>query len=278
MFSIYTSAYNLNKMGFAWKETLENWVQFLYKTGEISIAVNTSDDNTYESLVTFANELTDKHALGIDWKIFKIDIPYSDPFFDGKLKTAALRQCTNRYCILLDMDEVIPLWSRDAWSYIANALEQDHSGIEALFIPTIDLFHDENNMKSIGQKWYLHLNLPYLERGPVNFAKREDGSIDITKSDTCELIVSSNSSLAKTSSILDPRFSDEIKLRHIKENQCPVVFHLGWLDKEQRIKQSAFWKDHWNNRDKSDSVKVLTMNNLDSISYKPHGLLPYRME
>jgi hypothetical protein len=176
------------------------------------------------------------------------------------------------------MDEVIPLWSQPAWDGVMGALEQDYSGVEALFVPTIDLFHDVNNMKSMGQKWYVHLNLQYLERGPVVFARRPDGTIDITKSDTCELINSATFELAKTSYLVDPRLSDDMKLRMIREGQLPVVIHLGWLNKEQRLRQSEFWTPVWNARNGTEVEHSKTMEELNSIEYKPHGLPPWNQK
>jgi hypothetical protein len=271
-FSIYTSAFNLLKMGFDWKPVLDNWVQFLNGRGEISIAVNTSEDGTFEALNEYARASLVTHSA-MSWKIVKTEIPYTDPWFDGKIKNAALRNCTSRFAILLDLDEVIPLWSRDAWQSAVGLLEQNGFRFDALLIPSIDLFHDEHHMKGgIGGKWYLHFNRPNLGRGPVGFARREDGTIDITKSDTTELIDIHTNELARYGATLDPRFSDVLKLNLIQTGTAPVVYHLGWLNKEQRLRQSAFWAPVWNAREGKDVEQAKTADELAGIEYRPHGL------
>ncbi len=270
MFSIYTSAYNLNKMSFDWKPILDNWASFLNGYGEIVIAVNTSEDDTYGTLLNHAWDIKNRGSA-VEWKIFKTEIPYSDPLFDGKIKDEALKKCTSRYCILLDMDEVVPLWTRNAWMSAAAQIEQT-AGAEAALIPSIDLFHNENNYRSLGGKWYLHLNQPHIGRGAVGFARRGDGTIDINKSDSTELINRDSLDLIRYVTVIDPRLSDHLKLEYIKSGHIPLVVHLGWLNKEQRVRQSAFWTPVWNAREGKNVERAKTMAELESIEYRSHGL------
>lgn len=277
-YSIYSAAYNLNKMTFDWKPVLENWCRFLGPQGEIVIAVNTSEDDTYDALLKHAWDLRTRYPSAVEWRIFKTDIPYTDRAFDGKIKDAALKMCRERYAILLDFDEVIPLWSRNAWASAVGQLEHNRYSYEALLIPSIDLFHDNHHMKSLGAKWYLHANSPHLGRGPVGFAKREDGTVDITKSDTTELIVTKTGELAKYVPVLEPRFSDDIRLDYLKMGHIPVVYHLGWLNKDQRLRQSAFWAPVWNLREGAEVETAKTMDDLNAVEYREHGLRHWNHE
>lgn len=265
--SIYTAAYNLNKMGFPWRETLDNWRRFLGPHNEIVVAVNTSEDDTLKAIQDYA-----LNSLG-NWRITPTDIPYSDPLFDGKIKNEALKQCTGEFCTLLDMDEVLPLSNRLAWGHLMSALGQ--STYEALLLPVVDLFHDERHYKSLGQKWYLHKNLSHLQRGRVQFAARADGTTDIERSDTCELI-RSDGSLANAYSIAQG--NEAYRLANMAVGAIPYVVHLGWLNKQQRLRQSAFWAPVWTARDGTKVEQPLTEADLDKTPYYPHSLPHWNAE
>lgn len=268
--SIYTSAYNLINMGFDWRATLDNWGRFLGDEGQVVIAVNTSIDDTARALHEYAFEKNS--SGGVVWWVVETRIPYENPLFDGMIKNEALRRCTGQFCTLLDMDEVLPLGpsSRAAWNETMEILDQ--STYDAVFIPVIDLFHDEWHYKSLGQKWYLHKNKSYLSRGRVSFAARQDGTTDIERSDTCELI-RSDGSLANTAS-----FPGCPPLTRKALNQVPYVVHLGWLNKQQRLRQSAFWAPVWSARDGQKVEKPLTNEDLDKIPYYPHNLPHWNQE
>jgi len=274
--SIYTSVYNLNKMGFDWRATLDNWTRFLNGEGQICIAVNTSEDDTLEALTKCAEELSRGAGNGVEYTIFSTSIPYSNPLFDGMIKNEALRRCTRGFCTLLDIDEVLPLSNREAWGWAITNLGR--MAPDALFVRVIDLFHDEGHYKGMGQKWYLHKNRPYLKRGRVNFAARADGSTNIDKSDTCELICE-DGSLAhavgpiRTNGYHRPGETEEQRvLSEMTANLVPYVVHLGWLNKQQRIRQSAFWAPVWSARDGTKVEKPLGEDDLEKIPYYPHNL------
>lgn len=272
--SIYTSAYNLVRMGFNYSDTLWNWASFLGGEGQIVIAVNTSDDDTYDVLRRC--QMHDKmQGWNIEWTIFKTDIPYSDPLFDGAIKNEALKRCNREFCTLLDMDEVLPLSNRAAWEEAKELLGR--IGYDALLLPVIDLFHDEKSYRSQGTKWYLHKNRPYLKRGPVGFAKRADGTIDINRSDSTELI-HLDGSLANATMLNIMARPEAERLKAMAANQIPYVLHLGWINKQQRLRQSAFWAPVWSARDGRKVEKPLELADLDKIPHKLHGLKHWNEE
>jgi len=273
--SIYASVFNLSKIGFDWKSTLTNWTAFLRGHSQIVIAVNTSTDSTYEDICSFICELKKDPRNQTDYQVVKTDIPFENPLFDGLIKNEALKKCTREFASLLDIDEVIPLSTRAAWEGAMDFLSR--STYDALLIPSIDLFHDEKHYKNCGAKWYLHKNRPHIMRGRVGFAAREDGTTDISRSDTCEATYT-NGDLVRHTSLLDPRFPDDLKLQYMAQGGIPYVFHLGWLNREQRLKQSAFWVTHWNRRNGSEVVKTLTDSDLDKIEYRQHGLPHWNLD
>lgn len=266
MFSIYSQFFNVEKMGFDWRGAITNWSNFLIEGEQISIAVNQSDDNSLELIREFCKTI----QKNINFTITSINIPYTDPAFDGKGKNEALKLCKESFCILLDCDERIDPSDRKKWEFWARTLDNDQIA-DAMFIPVIDLFHDKNNFKSVGTKWYIHKNRPYLHRGVVNFAYRKDKSIDITRSDTCELL-REDDNLAFTVSPIPHVLSDINKLNFVKNLNLPLVIHLGWVEKQQRLKQSNFWTPVWNKRNGWEVEKKKTLEQLDLIPYYPHNL------
>lgn len=248
MFSIYSSLFNINKMSFKWRDTLDNWIDFCQDGDEIVLAVNDSSDDTVESLMDFCGELPLKtNHKRIDVRILETHFSYGDPLFDGKIKNAALKKCREPFLIALDLDEVLPLYNRPQWVEAALKLNQTNA-FDAFLIPVVNLWGSEKQAENISCKWYLHRNSPNLGRGSVNFAKNDDGTIDIEKSDTCELINESDSSLAPFRAVMDFSSPDFIKMDALESNAVPFAFHIGGVNLSQRAKQNVFWKPIWENR------------------------------
>lgn len=222
MFSIYSSAFNLIKNNFSYKETIANFCSF---ADEVVIAINKSEDNTIEAIKSL------KHN---NLNIIELDIPYNDPLLDGKVKNGALQATTQEFKIGLDMDEYIPLNQKPMWENLAYQLRFDN--VDCYMIPSLNLYKNKDHYFSITNKWYLHKGNLY--RGAVNFAKRANGTIDTTKSDSCELI-DSEGNLAKSKYL-----PNDIRL--LRKKNVPFVVHTGYLDFHNRIlRNENFWKNHW---------------------------------
>lgn len=233
MFSIYASAFNLVKNKFDYESALENFCSF---AEEVVIAVNTSEDNTFETLSSLKSKYPNLNVI-------QTSFSYDDILFDGKIKNAALQATTQEFKIGLDMDERIPLRSKDKWTNAAYSLR--FSEFDAFLIPSLNLWGSFHSIKdsleeNVKFKWYLHKENLY--RGSVNFAKLADGKIDINKSDTCELI-DSEGNLAKSGRILAKVSSLDEWLSFIDDNV--FVYHLGYVDFSERELRNKFWGPHW---------------------------------
>lgn len=222
MFSIYSSAFNLIKNNFPYKQAIDNFCNI---AEEVVIAINKSEDSTLDSVKSLSYE---------NLSIIEVDVSYSDPLLDGKVKDAALQATTQEFKIGLDMDEYIPLNQKPMWENLAYQLRFDN--VDCYMIPSLNLYKDKAHYFSITNKWYLHKS--NLHRGPVNFARRQNGTVDTSKSDTCELI-DSNGNLAKSKYL-----PNDINL--LRQKNVPFVVHLGYLNFQDRLlRNKNFWKNHW---------------------------------
>ncbi len=197
-------------------------------------------------------------------------MPYTDPTFDGQIKDAALQAARQKLAILLDLDEVLSLGTRDQWVVAGATLLRDPK-LDGLIIPSIDVCKTWDMMKGLGQKFYLVKTGRGLTRGVPAFAKREDGSIDTTKSDTTEVL--RGDQLAAFGYVLNPEYREVMKLNDLQLRLVPYVFHLGWLHKAKRLKANAFWKPVWEARAKQEANDIVTTETeFDKIAVRPHGL------
>ena len=249
-FSSYTSAFNLIKMGFDWQTSILNYSQFM---NEVVIAINTSEDNTFEIVNKFLEEKGISNVI-----LCQCAFDYSDLAFDGKIKNFALQHTSGDIKISCDIDERFPLYQKNMWRNAGDhLLSQDKAS--AFLIPSINLCGDIYHYKDIGYKWYMHKDRLY--RGIVNFAKKQDGKIDTDKSDTCELI-DANGNLVQTL-----MFNNSIE--KLREGETPYVFHYWAVNEEQRIKQNEFWQPIWSNR---AGKNINTKTDFSKIEKKEHKL------
>ena len=208
MLSIYSSAFNLIKNNFDYKDALNNFSHF---ANEVVVAVNESEDDTLLELKSYANERK-------NIRIVETDFSYEDPLLDGKIKNAALQETTQEFKINLDLDERIPIRHRGKWEMLAYQLR--FASFDSYLIPSLNLWGNRRSMRwdeemKMNFKWYLHKQ--GLFRGAVDFGKLPNGKIDTSKSDTCELINEDGADLrdrrTKTSASVDLSVSSS-KLLH----------------------------------------------------------------
>lgn len=225
MFSIYSSAFNVIKNDFDYSRSIDRFCDF---ADEVVIAVNESEDETLEK---FLEAQSNKSNL----KIVKTNFSYEDPLLDGKVKNEALQNTSKKIKIGLDLDEYIPLSQKQIWIDISKLLmSNDKAG--CVMIPSLNLYKNYDCYSSVGLKWYLHKE--GFQRGAVNFARNNDGTVDTSKSDTCELIDQFGN--------LVPSLAFKNSIEALRTGFLPFVVHTGYVDLEKRIKRNKnFWIKHW---------------------------------
>lgn len=273
---IYSSAFNLIKNKFNYLRSIDNFCNF---ADYVTIAVNTSQDNTF----TILQILTEKYP---NLSIVSCDIPYTDPLLDGKIKNFALQSTkiqkgeAKGYLMSLDLDEIIDLNIKE-W-FVKNAeMYLSHYNFDALLVPSVNLWGSIHNVrwdadKNKAYKWYIHkagFSRGAVRGGVIN------GFLDINKSDGTELIkedgsltnyfpVSRGSEDNGWSKPPSDYYADLVK------NQIPYVFHLGYLDLQERIERNkAFWSEQWKACSNDRTVDVCEdIEKLQAHETYPHGL------
>jgi len=243
MISIYTSAFNVIKNQFDYIGAIDNFTKI---ADETVVAINTSQDlsyNAFEKLFEANDEARQKDPTIGHIKILKTNFSYKDPDLDGKVKNAALQHCKHDICLGIDLDERININQKSIFETYAKHLKNE-SPYGCTMLPVINLYGDLKHYTDINNKWYLHKREGVF-RGTFAGAKNKDGTHDISKSDSCELI-NKNGCLIPSWSPLSGIENEEIKLRILQEDDVPFIVHLGYLNLNQRATRNKnFWKNHW---------------------------------
>lgn len=243
MFSIFTTAYNINLCSFDYKRTLSNFCKFAGKDGEVIVCVPIlSGDDSYELL----SDLRVKNPeLFHNLKIFICNFSINDPEFDGKTKNFALQQCSNDVCIQMDLDELFVYSQRQKWIEYINFFKYQ-SDFDCFMIPVLEPWGDISKIREDhGVKFKFRIHFKWINRGVVDYAKREDGTHDINLSDGTEPI-DENGQLVKSHRLINPECYESLDnyLKYLKENIYTI--HLGYVSFKDRIKRiNNFWREHW---------------------------------
>jgi len=260
MFSIYTIAFNVVKNQFDFKEAVEN---FCFFAEEVVVAVNKSEDGTLEQFLKLQSTYD-------NLKIVEANVSYEDPELDGKLFNIALGHTTNPYKIILGLDHRISLRQKDKWIQLASHLDKT----DAFMIPCLELYGDIKKCKyeSAGLMWFLHKE--GLKRGVVNFAKRQDGTFDPSKSDSNELIYHDGSLVS--SLVVSPLSGYSKNAEDFFQFLSAVdiyVYHIGYLDLNKRILvNNSIWKDIWENKRGVNNTVPNTIQELNKVKTYHHNL------
>lgn len=267
MFSIYSTAFNVIKNNFDYKEAVHNFCMF---AEEVVISVNKSEDDTWNAF----RGLTQKYE---NLRIIPATVDYDDPRLDGKLFNLALSSTTKEFKILLGLDQRIPLRQRDNWEQAAYALR--FADYDAFLIPVLDLWGDErkvrwDNDNNMNFQWFLHKS--GLQRGVVNFAKLPNGKFDPSKSDSSELIYP-DGNLAKHVNYLQGFPPQNLKeYLNILKNQEVYVYHLGYLNFDNRVKVNKdIWQKQWEEirpQEKRENAVAITTEELEKYETFEHNL------
>lgn len=274
MFSIYTSAFNIIKNNYDYSTAFKNYDEF---ADEVIIStIDNNDDSTIEIL----NDLA---KCNNKFKIIKCPLKRQDPLFWGKLRNEGLKNCTQEFCVSLDLDELIPNWQKYNWINYARLLA--YSTYDAYLVPLINLWGDKNHIRWDNDtnylfKWVLHKNSKAgknLQRGTVNFAKKPDGTVDINKSDTNELIYE-DGSLVQSERIIKNYKGNPSE--YIEECFSKIfIYHTGYLNFQDKIlRNKNFWNEQFNIQAGFDQIDLankfapIDKKNLDGKSLFKHNL------
>ena len=226
MISIYTTGFNLEKININFDEVFSNWLVY---ANEIVLS-------TFQDEIKTTVEIISKSKFYDSKKIkvvaLTVDIE-NDVYWEGKLKNFALENCTNSVVLQCDLDERV---SGDPKQFeVCRRSILDHDFSCSVMLPTMDLYEDLDHYINLGKKWYLHTKKGTF-RGSVNWARKEDGSLDPEKSDTCELIDAKGNLIPCIANV------------EYSSNDYPKIIHLGYLDLDKKNCVNEFWGKIWNHR------------------------------
>ena len=225
MISIYTTGFNLEKINTDFDDVFSNWLLF---ADQIVIATFKDQEEKTKN-INSKSKFFD--PLNIAVVGFAPDIE-GDIYWEGKLKNEALQHCYSDIVIQCDLDERISGDPELVKSIGEEILKHDFPC--SVMLPTIDLYEDLDHYINIGYKWYIHKRQGTF-RGAGNFAKKQDGTFDAEKSDTCELVTNNGDLIPCVGKI---NYSPK----------SPKIIHLGYLDLKERNKVNEFWGKIWDHR------------------------------
>lgn len=262
-FSIYTSLFNYSPEKFDIVDAFRNWLKYGNE-----IVIGTFKEQEKDIVAAIEAEIVGLWDQTFTFKVVAgEDTSIDDPFFDGKLKNAALQACSNEVVIQQDMDERLS-GKKEDWQHVGESLLAMGAPIGCM-IPVIDLYKDLDHYKSIGSKWYIHLK-EGAYRGVVNFAWRNSEHVDISKSDSTELVDSEGNLLPMCHYNLF--VTDSRPISGLDIDHCHIV-HLGYLDLEKRKQNNKFWQPIWSARNGSEVEVATTTEQLEKENQAiPHGL------
>lgn len=265
MISIYSAMFNVCKFSFNYEKNIKNWCNFVGPDGEVIITCNTSEDNSYEELCNLRENSNLKQLI-----IYKTEIPYTNRF-DGKIKTEALKHCSEPIRILMDADEYIPLGQKELWNEWADFLIEHRDKIDGLLIPTIDLYGSTQTIRknnNIGQKFRIHTD-KIKARGVIKSAELPGGFFRTDLSDNTEPLLENNE-LGRFYSIIQN--SDDLKPENSKKLLVYTV-HEGYLDLQRKANHGKlFWKEAWENYSNKSENVATDISQLENEEVTKHNL------
>lgn len=257
--SIYSTCWNLERMGFDLMGALANWCMY---ADEIVIAVPEWDDESATAVKTSA--YCAQREVTIVRTPFLLD--GSDPLAYGKTENAALQACTGDLLIQQNLDERLRA-DPARLSELCNLLQARYD-LAAFFCPVIDLYGSTDQYLSLGYKWRIHR--PGFYRGPTIGTLKPDGRPDYNRTSTDELI-DMFGKLAPTMNLLPNQTIES--LRGYVAAGWPVAYHLGYLSLKDRLDRSVWWKHYWEQATGGDSNRhSSTIEELAARETKTHEL------
>ena len=270
MFSIYTTAFNLEFLKFDYDHSLSNFCKFAGSDGEVVVAIpRLTNDNTYELLLKWRNA-----NKADNLKLFLCNFTPDDPEYDGKLKNFSLQHCnSDNIMIQMDIDEIFILRQKDKWEEYAKFLDCQNN-FECFMIPVLEPYGDISEIREDhGVKLKFRMHKVGLKRGVVDFAKLPDGiHHDINLSDGTEIINEQNQ-LVKNHKIINEDCYESLDnyLEFLKNDI--YTLHLGYLNFEKRVlRNNLFWQKMWSTEAGEEILLPSSVGELNFPTVK-HGLI-----
>lgn len=238
--SVYTQVYNAEKYNINYIQPIQNYLDFLDDNDEIVIAINQSEDDTYNLVNDAIKNIKARSSKKTKLITVPTDFSYSDIEFDGKVKNEALQISINPIKIQMDIDEYFDLNQRDKWRMVANILNEEDNP-DCYLIPSIDLWGSLDKIRKnviIGRKFRIHKSGFF--RGVANFARREDGTIDTSMSDSTELI-DQNGSIPVCQNLCPEQYLAPEMSKYLQF----FTLHMGYVSYSYRENIDNFWRPHW---------------------------------
>ncbi len=270
--SLYCYIFLAKKNSFDIEETLKNFSEF---GDEICCATTTFDPEIKRNPELEGDEtlriLKDLQPTFPKLKIIETSISLKDNRFDGLLKTAAMKACSNSIRCIADADERFDARQRPLWDEFVKELEKKETPYDGFFIPVIDLFGDKDSIRAdqdIGVKMRLHRST-VTSRGVPFHAERIDGYFNTSISDSTE--AKRGDQLADFIPIVPNHYRLPMMSRFLA--RFPLVYHLGYLSLERRVKiNNEFWREKWQDRSGHSENLVSDIRQFEGIPTIKHGL------
>jgi hypothetical protein len=264
--TVYSAGYNICRFSFNYEKNIKNWCDFVGPRGQTVIAVNTSEDNTWEELVKLQKQCP-------NLELIKTDISYSNNRIDGLTKTAALEQAKNSIRILMDFDEFFIPSQKKFWDQAVELLTKDmDSRWDGFLIPSLDLYGSIKTIRkncNIGQKFRIHKDT-IKSRGVIPQAELGNGYFN-TKMSDCTEGLTADGQLGK--------FAQYVPYEYLKPENAkylsffPVTVHESYLDLKRKASHGKeYWKKIWEGYSNHQENVATDIKELEYVEVIEHGL------
>ena len=152
------------------------------------------------------------------------------------------------------------------------------SDFDAYMIPILDLWGTTRKIRwdkdnNVSFMWALHRG--DLHRGPVDFARLDNGKYDPSKSDSNELIYEDGSLVRSQQHLVGQCKTLQSYLETLKI-QNVFLYHIGYVNFENRVKVNKdIWQKQWEEirpPEKRENQVAVTEAELEQYETFEHGL------
>jgi hypothetical protein len=259
--STYTTALNVERMGYPWRASIESMLGF---SDEVVALDGGSDDGSYGMLLEWAAKepKLKVHQLVRDSNDSNLNL------LDTQHKAEARRLCSGDFCWQMDIDEVVH--ERD-WDKIRATVHEFPRVVDLIAIPAIELMDDKGRVRIESDYWKCRLsrNSMHITHGILD--KNQDS--DSTKQSIFNLYKGSDYISSQNSSYIPfgTFVSEEVEQARqaaMAGNQEAIVAYEQWLNMLVERAPIVYKRDYLKSNsvdNYSDSAQVLINKDLPNI-------------